>query len=236
MFNRKALMSGKPKPKPVWPEYIVSESGRKFGRHATLPGTVMQWNDKGTIRTTLVLDAQYRGKYKLYKDFSTNLNLTRFTSIGYPTDSSVSLPASASVFTDELLNSKTISSQDTRTNKVATDEWKNSSYYSDTDMPAVNYVRNTLNTQLGTAFDLPTINCLTRIYGDMVILDDMDPTVSSYSQYSLASWFDSYCVWSASWYGNNNNGYRALFVGGNSYVLGSSQYYSYGVIPVLDIG
>lgn len=231
MFNKKMLTSSSGE------NWITSASGRRFKRHDFLPGTVMQWNDNGTTRTTLILDAAYRTKKMLYSDWGTNLNLTTHTNTGYSssTGSSISLPADPTQFTDTSLNSKSMANQDQRSSTVATNQWQNSSYYG-TAMQAVYYVRNTLASTSGImrACDLPTINCLTRIFGDMVILDSMDPTVSTYSEYALSTWFGSSYAWSSSWYGNNGNNYNGLNVNYNSNVNNNNQNNSNYVVPVLE--
>jgi len=220
--------------------WTTSASGRQFARCKCDHGTIMKWNDVGTTRYTIVLDAKYRTKSALYSNRGTNLNLTKFTSRGYfsSTGSSISLPADPTQFTDTSLNNRSVSNQDTRSSTVATNEWQNSSYYG-TNMAAAYYVRNTLssNEEVGSGCDMPTINCLTRIFGDMSLLDSMDPTVSSYSSYSLVSWsFGGYDrAWSSSWYGDFGDCYYALDVYNGGYVYLGNQDGSYGVVPVLDM-
>lgn len=187
----------------------------------------MTWNDSGIVRRTTVFDAAYRTNKSFYSDYETDLGLPTYT---HKDNTVPSAPASGS---DTVLSADNNFNQDTRGNtaastaiiaKVGSDDC------------SANYVRS-LTSLNASGCDLPTINCLCRIYNDRAILDSMDPTVSSYSQYSLVSWsfIGQNFAWSSSWYGSDGDVCRALCVSNDGYVYDNRQDFSIGVIPVLDI-
>ena len=48
---------------------MITKNNRKLYRHESNMGTVMEWNDNGTARKTMILDAKYRIK-KPFCNFS----------------------------------------------------------------------------------------------------------------------------------------------------------------------
>ena len=93
-------------------------SGRKLYRHATLPGSVIVFNDMGTERKVLVLDADYRIPSYGNNTSPVDAGITAVTMPTtlpiYPTDDS------ATVYTDDIINSEII--KDTQTSKQLTDK------------------------------------------------------------------------------------------------------------------
>lgn len=231
MFNRKVLLKTKGGWKPQW---RTSASGRRFARNEEDTGTIMEWDDNGTIKYTIVFDAQYRTNLPYYSDDYADLGLPIYQDEGEIDEDGER--KSADNYTDDYLNSLSCCTQDERSNHDATQE---TIVATGGDFNAVNYCRRGLwfLNPPGLGVDLPTINCLARIWADAEILDEMDPTVDECPQYSLTEWsFDEhYCAWSTSWYGPDFYVYyNALYIA-YGYVGPFTQQHSSGVIPVLDI-
>lgn len=233
MFNRKVLLKTKGGWKPQW---RTSASGRRFARNEEDTGTIMEWDDNGTIKYTIVFDAQYRTNLPYYSDDYADLGLPIYQDEGEIDEDGER--KSADNYTDDYLNSLSYCTQDERTNYDATQAIVD---YDSSDDNAANYVR-TLTNLNPDGVDLPTINCLSRIWADAEILDEMDPTLDSFPEYSLSVWsFDNshYLVWSAAYFGFWYGGvFGALCVASSGrvepfYLLVTAPA---GVIPVLDIG
>lgn len=206
----------------------TSESGRTFQRNADNTGTIMTWNDSGTVRRTVIFDAAYRTTESFYPNYEFNLGLLTYT------NDLNTIPSTPVLGSDAILSTNSNFNQDIRGNTVATTAIIEK--IGDTDC-AAKYVRGltSLNEDEESGCDLPTINCLCRIYNDRIILDSMDPTIASYTLYQLTNWFFGSNVWSSSWYGLDGGPYTALEVRYDGVVEHNDQEHYYGVIPVLDL-
>lgn len=193
-------------------EAVVSVGGRKLYRHASGMGTVVEFND-GQDRRVLVLDAQYR-KYatmmsseynntSLPDYYSTNTNGSWFIDGG----SANTTPASCASLTDATLNNLWQKSIDVNTSKYNTDIW-----LTQPDCEAATHCRSiTVN---GVGCDIPNIQTLLRIFCEGVLLDELDPTISSYPDVKLTNWFSYGHAWSSTEYGSGTA--RRIFYTGKS--------------------
>ena len=167
-------------------------SGRKLYRHATLPGSVLCFNDR-VDRSVLVLDAKYRigpadGNFK-YGWLTTNnsnlANVTRdpfnFADLeGYPDIS------------DNVLNTYIVDPKTSRENTttLVTD------YPEDSIPEAALHCRSVIIGDNLTC-DLPNINTLMRIYVERTYIDELDPTLEEYPNRSLEKIWEEGGVWSS---------------------------------------
>lgn len=195
MFNKKLLLaySGGDKPIPGGVgEVIVSASGRRFQRHESGMGTVMEWNNNGNVQYTIILDAMYRSittstlstrnesGFLQYCQDMTNIN------DGYRVDL---LPSDQ--YTDSALDSTFVLGIENRNNKVATDD-----IISGVDRQMIDYGEGQYESVVGVysaiyycrkmGCDLPTVSCMLRIFLDRAIIDSLDPTKTSTN--NLTNW------------------------------------------------
>lgn len=191
MFNKDLLFAKKG-------NAIVSKGGRKLYRHESGMGTVMEFND-GQDRKVLVLDAQYRAR-KLKMTSSTkdtklpnyptsNTNGTLYIDGG----SSATTPRDCASLTDATLNSLWVNSIDANTSKYNTDVW-----LTQPDCACATHCRSIKVNGIGC--DIPNFQTLLRIYCEGVLLDELDPTASSYRDLKLFNWFGFELLWSSTEY------------------------------------
>lgn len=211
------------------PTIITTEGGRRLYRHDSGMGTVIEFND-GILRKVLVLDAKYReNSIQLSDDTTTDLPLTNYSASNNKNNSylngSSNLNTNSSYnITDETLNS--LWWTDDYTSRINTDAWLRKSDGS----PAATFCRN-IEVE-GTPCDLPNFQTLQRIYCEAIHLDQLDPTVTEFSNLKATKLFASSRVWSSTecdaqyaW-SISYNGNCGRFLPVNN---------GYGVFPVLEL-
>ncbi len=174
---------------------LITEAGRKLWRHPSEMGTVIEFND-GQDRKVLVLDAQYRARWQMMTSTSNDTSLPNYISKNTNNTwyidggSSATTPSACASLTDDTLNSLWVNSIDDNTSKYNTDVW-----FTQPDCEAATHCRSiTVN---GVGCDIPNIQTLMRIYCEGVLLDALDPTVTSYQDFRFSDWFASWYLWSS---------------------------------------
>ena len=157
-------------------------SGRKLYRHATLPGSVIVFNDMGTERKVLVLDADYRIPSYGNNTSPVDAGITAVTMPTtlpiYPTDDS------ATVYTDDIINNEII--KDTQTSKQLTDKLMAAE---NLDTEGIAHKCRAITLSNGQSCDCPNINTLIRIAILASRIDSLDPTLSG--NWSLVDTFQT---------------------------------------------
>lgn len=179
----------------------------------------------------LVLDAQYRArKLKMTSSYTNTglpdypkLNNTNNTPIIHGTSSSTSPSACASL-TDATLNSLWVDSIDANTSKHNTDVW-----LTQADCECATHCRSIKVNGVGC--DIPNLQTLMRIFCEGVLLDELDPTVSSYPDLKLSDWFNSWKLWSSTEY--STYAIRQMYSNGEH--SNDMKDISQGVCPVLEL-
>ncbi|MDO4189711.1 MAG: hypothetical protein Q4D29_12065 [Lachnospiraceae bacterium] len=188
--------------------YKLSPKGRPFIRHPSGMGTVFGMND-GMERNILVLDGKYRKLegYSFYAD-NIDLNLPQckndgrlFINIRYNIQKTF-----AAGISDETIYALpecySVANQDMYSSKINTDTLVSLGV----GAQAANYCRSIKLEHNGITVgcDLPNINVLSRFYAEMVMIDEMDPTISIFSGEALCNWWIPYTgnYLSSSWYGD----------------------------------
>lgn len=222
----------------------ISSSGRKYYRHSSNMGTVMEYND-GQPRKTMLLDAAYR-TYRtgmILTSVSSTLISSLFGSskirqIGNYTYS-LGNPAGFSHLTDAQINSAM--PQDVHNSTHNTDVLVNT--LGITNTLAARFCRSI---QVGSVkSSVANLNVTIRAYCDSQLIDSMDPTVSRYPNGSLLKWnfanlpeYGTCClgtvnsvVTSSSTHGSSWMQVYYNYVGYIGYACNSA----HGVLPVIDL-
>lgn len=160
-------------------EIKTSPSGRKFQRHISDKGTIMEWRNRdGDLKHTLILDAAYRHVYQFISSASKDVGLDTHIKGGYI--SSTGLPEdykdiNPEHFKDAYLNGLDIVLQDTSSSTDNTDVLLLREEYDN----VAKICRDIYIVEEDKSADLPNIDVLARIYGDTTIIDGMDPTINA---------------------------------------------------------
>lgn len=171
-------------------DIVIAPSGRKFYRHYSNKGTVMEYNDNGVVKRAVILDARYRSTGNLLTrattdtlddvplDFVTNPNSQNNF---YINGEAISSTAEAPVITDRNINDLwrdllDISSSENNMSALSNTLADNSvlKIFSDTSRRIEFYVNGTSHS---VTTQVPNINLLIRIFCDAEIIDALDPTV-----------------------------------------------------------
>lgn len=205
--------------------FVKAPSGRTLYRHGSNMGTVMVYNDAGSIKKMLVLDAKYHGSAKWqnnsdYWDCSME-NLTGISTAYFK--GSASTVANCASVTDAQLNA-IFTVRDTWTAAKNTGVITASSPF-----PAGWHCRNQ---KVGSqTCSLPVIQQLARIYCDGQALDAMDETVAQYPNQSIVKLAASN-LWSSTEYDK----YNAWSIQSNGRCLSRAKHsYTYGIVPILEL-
>ena len=209
---------------------LITAGGRKLYRHESDMGTVMEFND-GKDRKVLVLDAQYRVRDVMMTSKYNDTSLPNYTTYKNTNDtyyinggSSATTPSACSSLTDNTLNSLWVNSIDVNTSKYNTDVW-----LTQPDCECATHCRSIKVN--GTGCDIPNFQTLLRIFCEGVLLDELDPTVSSYPDLKLSDWLSSVDLWTSS----ENSKYLVREMSSAGYLRDGWKDSKCSVCPVLEL-
>lgn len=193
----------------------TSPSGRKFYRHISDMGTVMEWEDNGVTRRTLIVDMAYHTTKTTYGSATDVADITNYTANPFKEGSTFqqhfvlgvedSTTKSYEGQTDAVLDAK-LNWADANTSLQNTDaliaEWDSDTY---------NYGANMCRaiTVEGVGCDLPNMQTLLRMFCDRAILHQLDKTdTNNYwttwfnkSDVLTSSEYDASVAWNISYSG-----------------------------------
>ena len=217
----------------------ILPSGRKLYRHATLPGSVIVFDDKISNCRIVVLDAQYRA-HKQY---------------GYMFVNPENISPTGKLFDTELYNMEGYPnlSDTTVTNLNLWDEDANTlttklttNYPTESiNIPDAALYCKSLNFNDNTSThtcSLPNIAELLRIGLEYKHIDQLDPTIADYSGFSIRAMFYDYPnthngLIASSFYNNGTCWGLAMDENGNDYLHASGflPNMTFGVIPIIEM-
>lgn len=172
-------------------ECYTAISGRRFKRHISNKGTIMEWIDKDNMtHKTLILDAIYRNKYSFIKDNVDFSPIEAYTK--------ESLVAHTSVTDAELISNDKYF-EDVRSSYEGTSFYLSLDDRSNNACGWANRQALSINGSIVNA-SLPNIQIAERIMADKKVIDELDPTAAT-SKHNL--YVDTINIWSTSRYDNN---------------------------------
>ena len=231
MFKNSLLLKTSTTPVYTEDNPLITDGGRKLYRHDSDMGTVIEFND-GKNRKVLVLDAQYRAREIMMTSSSTDTSLPNYSSKNTNSNWYIhgartsTNPSACASLSDATLNSLWAKSIDANTSKYNTDVW-----LTQPDCECATHCRSIKVNGVGC--DIPNLQTLMRIYCEGVLLDELDPTASSYPDLKLSRWFGGWYLWSSSEY--NADCVRLLYYEGVTINLSVYKYSARGVCPVLEL-
>lgn len=221
---------------------IISPSGRKFMRHSSNLGTIMNFTVDGVdYQDVFIFDAVYRGSGVIITNTTKDSSLTNFqttnTSGNWDIDGDGDFDAATNhpVLSDEELSALWVNSIDDRTSNYNTETWMT---YPDSTAPKLCDERK-IGDKNPLRGRMPNIQILMRIFCDANVIDSLDPTVAENPHLALGDantngfWkVDGMsAVFSSTEYNNANcRGIKAT--GECSYLSKSS---TFAVIPIIEL-
>lgn len=215
----------------------ILPSGRKLYRHATLPGSVIVFDDKISNCRIVVLDAQYRA-HKQY---------------GYMAVNPENIPPTGKLFDTEIYNMEGYPnlSDATITNLNLWDEDANTL----TTKLTTNYPTEAFNIPEAALYckslsfndntsthtcSLPNIAELLRIGLEYKYIDQLDPTIVDYSGFSIRAMFYDYPnthndLIASSFYNNGNCWGLSMSENDRLYAIGILPNMKKGTIPIIEM-
>lgn len=157
----------------------TSPAGRRFYRHLSDMGTVMEWEDNGVTRRTLILDMKYNTNAKVYYGTDTDIaDITNYSSTPFNRGSGYNqyfiLSKESTKASD--YNSETDAVLDSHLNWTDENTSKHNTDALIAEYPEGNYAVNACRAVSvdGVNCDLPNMQTLVRMFCDRAMLHQMD--------------------------------------------------------------